>query len=115
MLRSDGYLKVLGSGLAKLTERPAATDTEAQTRALVTTSRGAVMGTVNYVSPEQASGQSVDSRTDISSLGVLIYEMVTGRMPFQGPTPSHITRHCRNSNFGSPASACPMGESLKCH
>ena len=90
MLRSDGYLKVLDFGLAKLTERPATTDTEAPTRAMVNTSPGAVIGTVNYMSPEQASGHAVDSRTDIWSLGVLIYEMVTGRMPFEGPTPSHI-------------------------
>ena len=90
MLRRDGYVKVLDFGLAKLTERQATTDTEAPTRAMVNTSPGAVMGTVNYMSPEQASGQTVDSRTDIWSLGVLLYEMVTGRLPFEGPTPSHV-------------------------
>src|SRR6185295_13912827 len=90
MLRRDGYLKVLDFGLAKLTERPTTTDTEAPTRAMVNTSPGAVMGTVNYMSPEQAAGQLVDSRTDIWSLGVLLYEMVTGRLPFEGPTPSHV-------------------------
>jgi serine/threonine protein kinase/Tol biopolymer transport system component len=90
MLRRDGYVKVLDFGLAKLTERESAIDTEAATRALVNTDPGAVMGTVAYMSPEQARGLEVDARTDIWSLGVVLYELVTGRLPFMGATPTDI-------------------------
>ena len=91
MLRRDGYAKVLDFGLAKLMERETgALDTEAPTQALVNTDPGTVMGTVAYMSPEQARGLEVDARTDIWSLGVTLYEMVAGRMPFEGATPSHI-------------------------
>ena len=87
MLRPDGIVKVLDFGLAKLTEQPSdAIDTEAPTRGAVKTEPGVVMGTVVYMSPEQARGMRVDARTDIFSLGVVLYETVTGRLPFEGST-----------------------------
>jgi serine/threonine protein kinase/Tol biopolymer transport system component len=92
MIRRDGYVKVLDFGLAKLTERQAATvDSQAPTIAKETdTDPGTVMGTMQYMSPEQARGQLVDQRTDIWSLGVVLYEMVTGRAPFEGETTSDV-------------------------
>ncbi|HSE38992.1 MAG TPA: protein kinase, partial [Blastocatellia bacterium] len=91
MLREDGILKVLDFGLAKLTQRQSTTtDTDAPTAVNLTTDPGAMMGTVNYMSPEQARGLDVDERTDIFSLGVLTYEMITGQRPFEAETTSDV-------------------------
>ncbi|MGH9833845.1 MAG: protein kinase domain-containing protein, partial [Blastocatellia bacterium] len=86
MLRRDGIVKVLDFGLAKLTEQqyPTDVDSEAATLAKITTDPGAVMGTPQYMSPEQARGQKADARTDIFSLGVVLYEMIAGQPPFDG-------------------------------
>src|SRR5437016_3137958 len=89
MLRTDGNVKVLDFGLAKLTE-PKTIDTAAPTLPQVETAPGVVMGTFSYMSPEQARGLAVDARTDIWSLGVMIYEMVVGRQPFEGETASDV-------------------------
>ena len=90
MLRSDGYVKVLDFGLAKLTELEIPLETDAQTQMLIKTTPGVVMGTVYYMSPEQARGLQVDARTDVWSLGVVLYELVTGQKPFYGPTPTDV-------------------------
>src|SRR5207249_11093778 len=83
MLRRDGYVKVLDFGLAKLTEQREVQVTATSAVAAGTNTNTGIMGTAGYMSPEQAQGLSVDGRTDIFSLGVVIYEMVTGRMPFE--------------------------------
>jgi serine/threonine protein kinase len=92
MVRRDGIVKVLDFGLAKLTDRFEASETgsEATTVALVNTEPGTVLGTAAYMSPEQALGRDVDARSDIWSLGVVIYEMLTSRVPFEGVSRSHI-------------------------
>src|SRR5438094_2613860 len=89
MVRTDGNVKVLDFGLAKLTE-PKTIDTAAPTLPQVETEPGVVMGTFSYMSPEQARGLAVDTRTDIWSLGVMIYEMAAGRQPFEGETASDV-------------------------
>ena len=91
MLRLDGIAKVLDFGLAKLTEQQATfSSTDAPTIAKVDTEPGTVMGTAHYMSPEQARGQAIDARTDIFSLGVVLYEMLAGRPPFEGGSPSDV-------------------------
>src|SRR5207249_576354 len=91
MLRPDGYVKVLDFGIAKLAEQevPVTIPTD-EALLLVETNLGSILGTVRYMSPEQACGAPVDKRTDIWSLGVVLYEMVTGQAPFTGDTPREV-------------------------
>ncbi len=91
MLRPDGYVKVLDFGIAKLAEQqvPLTTPRD-EALLLVETNLGSILGTVRYMSPEQACGGHVDKRTDIWSLGVVLYEMLTGNAPFTGDTPKEV-------------------------
>ena len=94
MIRRDGLVKVLDFGLAKLTQvRPVAEtryDTNAPTEFMTSSDDNAVLGTPRYMSPEQARGLQVDGRTDLFSLGTMLYEMLTGRQPFNGETPMDV-------------------------
>ena len=91
MLTPRGYIKVLDFGLAKLETPKNREETQ------VMTSDGVVMGTVAYMSPEQALGRDVDHRTDLFSLGVVLYEMATGRLPFPGATTSETIARILNA------------------
>ncbi|HEY0384615.1 MAG TPA: protein kinase, partial [Pyrinomonadaceae bacterium] len=91
MLRKDGYIKILDFGLAKLSERRSGSQSmQVETLVGNNTDPGIVLGTVTYMSPEQARGYKVDGRTDIFSLGIVLYEMIAGRAPFTGATPSDV-------------------------
>ncbi|MEA5039411.1 MAG: Stk1 family PASTA domain-containing Ser/Thr kinase [Clostridiaceae bacterium] len=85
MLLRDGTVKVADFGIARLMNRQQ------------TYSKGEAIGSVHYVSPEQAKGSHIDNRTDIYSLGVIMYEMITGRLPFEGDTPVSIALQHINS------------------
>ncbi|HVQ39093.1 MAG TPA: protein kinase [Pyrinomonadaceae bacterium] len=103
MVRADGYVKVLDFGLAKLTEsgvlpgEPGAAHTQA----------GVTMGTLAYMSPEQATGETIDHRSDLWSLGVVLYELVTREKPFAGATRQATVNAILSSEPGSAASSDP--------
>src|SRR5215204_1651892 len=90
MIRPEGYVKVLDFGLAKLTERHKSVTTTTMPTLLFHSTPGVVIGTAAYMSPEQARGVAVDERTDIWGLGVVLYEMSSGRAPFSGETPTDV-------------------------
>jgi serine/threonine-protein kinase len=98
VVRPDGYVKVLDFGLAKLlAPQDLFGGGESGIAIQNATAQGVIMGTVNYMSPEQAKGERVDERTDIFSLGVVVYEMLTGRTPFEGKSMSETFANLINT------------------
>ena len=93
IINPRGVVKILDFGLAKLAETPSADGAT-----IVRTEAGVVMGTVSHMSPEQAMGQDVDSRSDIFSFGAMFYEMLTGRMPFAAQTAQAILARVLNQD-----------------
>ncbi len=90
MVRHDGYVKVLDFGLAKLQEREKGKKGKGEIISASLTNPGMILGTANYMSPEQARGLQVDTRSDIFSLGIVVYEMISGQTPFAGETVSDV-------------------------
>jgi serine/threonine protein kinase len=90
MVSNDGRVKVLDFGLAKLRHEHAVAENETELSTEQLTSEGRVLGTVAYMSPEQLKGNRLDPRSDIFSLGVLLYEMTTGSRPFRGETSAEL-------------------------
>jgi serine/threonine protein kinase len=106
MLRRDGIVKVLDFGLAKLVEQTPL-DAEAETRMQVQTQAGVILGTAAFMSPEQARGQEVDARSDIWSLGCVLYEMLTRQQPFRGDTTTDVLANIIHREPPSILIRCP--------
>jgi serine/threonine protein kinase/Tfp pilus assembly protein PilF len=96
MVDSRGRVKLLDFGLAKYDERPTASSVT--TGVLLETQPGVVMGTFTYMSPEQVRGRALDGRSDLFSLGVVLYEMLTGRLPFEGQTATDVADRILNGD-----------------
>ena len=108
MLRPDGYVKVLDFGLAKQSQRPSpADDEDAQSVIGNSTESGLMMGTPRYMSPEQARGLKVDGRTDIFSLGVVLWEMCTGRRLFKADTEINTLQKILQAPIPKPSDHVP--------
>ena len=107
MVTEQDRVKILDFGLAKLFRPASLNDADAETHPMELSSSGTTVGTVGYMSPEQALGKAVDARTDVFALGVILYEMATGRRPFTGDTPAAVFDQLLHSRPRSPATLNP--------
>ena len=108
MLTTDG-VKLLDFGLAKLRDVDAAEPDAQSTRSLGLTEEGVILGTYPYMSPEQVEGQSADARSDIFALGIVLYEMVTGRRAFHGESRATLTVAILTHDPPAVSTLCPVG------
>ena len=106
IVTTDGRAKVLDFGLAKLSE-PGADVVNANSPTMMGTLAGAVLGTIGYMSPEQAAGQPADRRTDIFAVGCVLYEMIAGRRPFEGRSAAEVIAHVLHDDPPALASVRP--------
>ena len=102
MLRRDGLVKVVDFGLAKLISQQESTSLDTEAPTSFRTNPGTVLGTAHYMSPEQARGLELDSRTDVFSLAVVMYEMVAGRLPFEGSRSEEVMASLLNEREAQP-------------
>ena len=104
MITPEAQVKVLDFGVAKLMERAGRNlDSETQTAGGAATTPGVVLGTVSYMSPEQTRGEPLDGRSDIFSLGCVLYEAATGQLPFQGPSALAVMHEIATANPPAPS------------
>jgi eukaryotic-like serine/threonine-protein kinase len=107
MITDDDRVKILDFGVAKFFKPASLWDPEDVTRAREMSSVGSTFGTVGYMSPEQALGRPLDARTDLFALGIMLFEMATGSVPFKGDTPAAVFDHLLNRRPPSPLSLNP--------